>query len=250
MPLPSAVFQWPHVCPVTLSLSPSDFMLVFLSVMHDLTTVSIWLHTRLSVTSCMSCTTLPLSSSDFHARLSVTSCLSCTTVPLSPSDFMHVFLRPHVCHARPYYSLPLNSCTSFCDLMSFSKWHKLHLVLSLCPSPAASCLFDRELNICLTLTLYLFERDLNISFWPWPLLSVWLRPHVHVFCFMVIFRNGLCAGFLACYCSVQFGAVDDGIYALGKVHTRSTPSLRSFSDVAFAIAMVGLYSSKLVTMNY
>ena len=123
-------------------------MLVFLSVMRDLTIVFIWLHVRLSVTSCMSCTTLPPSSSDFHARLSVTSCLSCTT-------------------------LPLNSCTSFCDLMSFSEWHKLYLVLSLCPSPAASCLFDRELNIsvwpwpytCLNGTLiYLFDRDLCYLF--------------------------------------------------------------------------------------
>ena len=33
--------------------------------------------------------------------------------------------------------------------------------------------------------------------------------------------------------SVQFGSVQDGIRALGKVHMRSTPSLRSFPNVAF-----------------
>ena len=32
--------------------------------------------------------------------------------------------------------------------------------------------------------------------------------------------------------SVQFSLVQDGIYALGKAHMRSTPSLRSFSNVA------------------
>ena len=154
MPLPSAVFQWPHVCPVTLPLSPSNFMLVFLSVMRDLTIVFIWLHVRLSVTSCMSCTTLPLSSSDFHARLSVASCLSCTILPPSSSDF-HARLSVTSCLSCT--TLPLNSCTSFCDLMSFSEWHKLYLVLSLCPSPAASCLFDRDL-------CYLFGCDLMFMF--------------------------------------------------------------------------------------
>ena len=71
-------------------------------------------------------------------------CLSCTTLPLSLSDFMHVFLWPHVCHARPYHCLYLTfmhvflwphvchswpyhclyltSCLSFCDLMSFTIW--------------------------------------------------------------------------------------------------------------------------------
>ena len=35
------------------------------------------------------------------------------------------------------------------------------------------------------------------------------------------------------YISVQFSSVQDGIYALGKAHIRSTPSLRSFPNVAF-----------------
>ena len=33
--------------------------------------------------------------------------------------------------------------------------------------------------------------------------------------------------------SVQFSTVQDGIYALGKAHMRSTPSLRSFPNAAF-----------------
>ena len=33
--------------------------------------------------------------------------------------------------------------------------------------------------------------------------------------------------------TVQFCSVQDGIYALGKAHMRSTPSLRSFPNVAF-----------------
>ena len=33
--------------------------------------------------------------------------------------------------------------------------------------------------------------------------------------------------------AVQFSSVQDGIYALGKAHMRSTPSLRSFPNVAF-----------------
>ena len=33
--------------------------------------------------------------------------------------------------------------------------------------------------------------------------------------------------------SLQFSSVRDGICALGKAHMRSTPSLRSFSNVAF-----------------
>ena len=32
---------------------------------------------------------------------------------------------------------------------------------------------------------------------------------------------------------VQFSSVQDGIYALGKAHMRSTPSLSSFPKVAF-----------------
>ena len=32
--------------------------------------------------------------------------------------------------------------------------------------------------------------------------------------------------------SVQFSSIQCGIYALGKAHTRSTPSLRSFPNVA------------------
>ena len=32
--------------------------------------------------------------------------------------------------------------------------------------------------------------------------------------------------------SVQFSSVQDGIYALGKAHLRSTPSLRSFPNLA------------------
>ena len=31
----------------------------------------------------------------------------------------------------------------------------------------------------------------------------------------------------------QFSSVQDGIYALGKAHMRSTPCLRSFPTVAF-----------------
>ena len=31
---------------------------------------------------------------------------------------------------------------------------------------------------------------------------------------------------------VQFSSVQDGFYALGKAHMRSTPSLRSFPNVA------------------
>ena len=34
-------------------------------------------------------------------------------------------------------------------------------------------------------------------------------------------------------CSVQFSLVQRGFYALGKAHLRSTPSLRSFPNVAF-----------------
>ena len=36
--------------------------------------------------------------------------------------------------------------------------------------------------------------------------------------------------------SVQFCSVQDGIYAIGKAHMRSTPSLRSFANVAFGIS--------------
>ena len=35
------------------------------------------------------------------------------------------------------------------------------------------------------------------------------------------------------FSSVQFSSVQDGIYALGKASMRSTPSLRSFPNVAF-----------------
>ena len=35
------------------------------------------------------------------------------------------------------------------------------------------------------------------------------------------------------YRSVQFSSAQDGIYALGKAHMRSTPSLRNFPNVAF-----------------
>jgi len=38
--------------------------------------------------------------------------------------------------------------------------------------------------------------------------------------------------------SVQLSLVQDGIYALGKAHMRSTPSLRSFSNVAFEMHKV------------
>ena len=34
------------------------------------------------------------------------------------------------------------------------------------------------------------------------------------------------------FSSVQFSSVQDGIYALGKAHMRSTPSLGSFPNVA------------------
>ena len=34
--------------------------------------------------------------------------------------------------------------------------------------------------------------------------------------------------------SVQVSSVQDGIYALGKAHIRSTPSLRSFHNVALS----------------
>jgi len=34
------------------------------------------------------------------------------------------------------------------------------------------------------------------------------------------------------FSSVQFSSVQDGIYALGKAHMRSTPSLKSFPNVA------------------
>ena len=37
---------------------------------------------------------------------------------------------------------------------------------------------------------------------------------------------------------VQFGSVPDGIFALGKAHMRSTPSLRSFPNVAFETVAV------------
>ena len=33
--------------------------------------------------------------------------------------------------------------------------------------------------------------------------------------------------------SLQFSSDQDGIYVLGKAHVRSTPSLRSFANVAF-----------------
>ena len=35
--------------------------------------------------------------------------------------------------------------------------------------------------------------------------------------------------------SVQVSSVQDGIYALGKTHIRSTPSLRSFPNVALVV---------------
>ena len=37
--------------------------------------------------------------------------------------------------------------------------------------------------------------------------------------------------------SVQFSLVQDGICALGKTHTRSTPCLRSLPNVAFETAL-------------
>ena len=39
----------------------------------------------------------------------------------------------------------------------------------------------------------------------------------------------------------QFSSVQDGIYALGKAHMRSTPSLRSFPNVAFETVPVFLW---------
>ena len=38
------------------------------------------------------------------------------------------------------------------------------------------------------------------------------------------------------FSSVQFCSVQDGIYAMGKADTRSTPSLRSFTNVTFGIS--------------
>ena len=35
------------------------------------------------------------------------------------------------------------------------------------------------------------------------------------------------------FCALQFSSVQDGIYVLWKAHMRSTPSLRSFPNVAF-----------------
>jgi len=42
---------------------------------------------------------------------------------------------------------------------------------------------------------------------------------------------------------VQFSSVQDGIYALGKTHTRSTPSLRSFPNVAFKTVPLFVWST-------
>ena len=37
---------------------------------------------------------------------------------------------------------------------------------------------------------------------------------------------------------VQFNSVQDDIYALGKAHMHSTPSLRSFPNVAFETVLM------------
>ena len=39
-------------------------------------------------------------------------------------------------------------------------------------------------------------------------------------------------------CKVQFSSVQDGIYALGRAHMRSTPSLRSFPNVVFETVLM------------
>ena len=181
----------PYHC---LHLTSYTSFLDLMHVMHDLTTVFIWL-------SCTSFCDLMSVMHDLtivfiwlYARLSVTSCLSCTTLPLSSSDFMHVFLWPHVCHARPYHCLPLTSCTSFCDLMSVmhdlttvSLWIHARLSVTLCPSPSdinyilsCPCVHLLQPHVCLTVSLiyvgpwpytclngtliYLFDRDLCYLF--------------------------------------------------------------------------------------
>ena len=44
--------------------------------------------------------------------------------------------------------------------------------------------------------------------------------------------------FRLCKFLVVFSSVQDGIYALGKAHMRSTPSLRSFPNVAFETVLM------------
>ena len=49
--------------------------------------------------------------------------------------------------------------------------------------------------------------------------------------------------------SAQLSLVQDGIYALGKGHMRSTPSLRSFSNVAFEMHKVTIDWTNLPAMT-
>ena len=53
------------------------------------------------------------------------------------------------------------------------------------------------------------------------------------YCFHSLFVSSPACVFACGLLSIQFNSVQNGIYALGKAHIRSTPSLRSLPNVAF-----------------
>ena len=50
--------------------------------------------------------------------------------------------------------------------------------------------------------------------------------------------------------SVQFSSVEDGIYALGKAHMRSTASLRRFPNVAFETVLMFVWLTMALSCSF
>ena len=68
----------------------------------------------------------------------------------------------------------------------------------------------------------------------WVLIVIMYYLHICLSIYLSIYLSFCLSIYLSNYLSnYQFSSVQDGIYALGKAHMRSTPSLGSFLNVAF-----------------
>ena len=192
-------------------------------------------------TSSLSLFTFALCSTLQHVHLVCSQCLSSSTLQQRPPCLLTVPLSSTLQHVH----LVCSQCLS---LLHPSARH--HLVCSLCRSPPP---FSTS-----TLSAHSASLLLHPSARPPCLLTVPLSPppfststlsahsaslsstlqHVHLVCSLcrspppfgtsTLSLHKACARLGRTRVSVQFTLFQDGIYALGKVHLRPTPSLRRF----------------------